>query len=58
MAKNQVIKIKNNYKCAPSKKLDQGTCFTYENLQDIAKEMNGNFKSINIDINLPKKRIT
>lgn len=44
-------------RCAPSKKYKDGTCFTYENLQDIGNEMNKKYSSINIDTSLPKKKL-
>lgn len=48
--------VKMDDKCAPSKKYDNGSCFTYEALIKIAKKYNEKNKD-KIDISLPKEEL-
>lgn len=51
-----MTKIDPDMKCAPSKKYTNGSCFTLNSLQEIAKSFNKRNKN-KIDINLPKEQL-
>ena len=52
------LNIKEKEKrCAPSKKYSEGSCFTFDNLKDIAKQINNKFTSVNINLNQTKKEL-
>ena len=47
----------NVKRCAPGKKYSEGSCFSLQNLRDIAKQTNNKFSSVNINLNGTKKEL-